>query len=128
MPPRPLALTLTLILVTIAAGLAIRFVSLGLPYVLVKYGGSALWALMVYWIVSALVSSWPIPRTALLAGLIATAVECIKLYHAPGLDAFRHTLPGILLLGRFFSLWDIAVYWLAIAAGAMADARLRPTH
>jgi hypothetical protein len=42
---RPIALSIVLLIVTIIIGLAIRFVSLGLPPVIVKYGGSMLWAL-----------------------------------------------------------------------------------
>jgi hypothetical protein len=117
-------LSLTLMLVTVAAGLAIRFARLGLPPVVVKYGGSTLWALMVYWIVSTLLTSWSVPVVAVLAGAVATAVEFVKVYHSPGLDAFRLTLPGILLLGRVFSGWDIVAYWLAIVAGAVADQRI----
>jgi hypothetical protein len=114
--------------VTVAAGLAIRFAPLGLPPFVVKYGGSALWALMVYWIVSALLPTWRLPAAVLFAGSVATAVECFKLYHSPAMDAFRHTLPGILLLGRIFSVWDIAVYWLAISAGAFLDQAIRPNE
>ncbi len=98
-------------------GLAVRFSPLGLPPFVVKYG-STLWALMVYWIVSALLPLWRLYAVALLAGVIATAVEFVELYHSPALDAFRFTLPGILLLGRFFSVWDIVAYWLAISVGA----------
>jgi hypothetical protein len=94
-------------LATVAAGLAVRFAPLGLPPVVVKYGGSTLWPLMVYWIVSTLLASWRLPAVVLLTGVLATAVEFVKLYHSPALDAFRLTLPGILLLGRFFSGWDI---------------------
>jgi hypothetical protein len=112
-------------LATVAAGLAVRFARVGLPPFVVKYGGSTLWALMVYWIVSTLLPSWRLPAVALLTGVLATAVEFVKLYHSPGLDAFRLTLPGVLLLGRVFSGWDIAAYWLAIVAGAFADQRIR---
>lgn len=125
MNPRPIGLSLILVMATIAAGLVIRFAPLGLPYILVKYGGSALWAVMIYWFVSTLLPSRKIYVVALLAGMTATAIEFIKLYHTPALDAFRVTLPGILLLGRFFSLWDIVVYWLAILCGAAADWSLR---
>jgi hypothetical protein len=41
------------------------------------------------------------------------------------MDAFRHTLPGVLLLGRYFSVRDIAAYWIAIGLGVWLDARLR---
>jgi Protein of unknown function (DUF2809) len=126
MPSRPLGLSLALMLATVAGGLSVRFAPLGLPPLIVKYGGSTLWALMLYWIVSTLLPSWRLPAAALLTGVLATAVEFVKLYHSPGLDAFRLTLPGVLLLGRFFSVWDIAAYWLAIIVGAFVDKALRP--
>jgi hypothetical protein len=91
---------------------------------LVKYGGSMLWALMIYWVISSLIPRWRSVPAALLAGTIATAVEFLKLYHAPWLDAFRLTLPGILLLGRIFSVWDLLSYWIAVSAGAFLDARM----
>jgi hypothetical protein len=31
----------------------------------------------------------------------------------------------MLLLGRFFSVWDILAYWIAIAAGVLLDKRIR---
>lgn len=125
MQPRPLVHSLGLMAVTIAAGLAIRFAALGLPPFVVKYGGSMLWAAMVYWIVSALLPRWRFPAVAMLAGALATAVEFLKLCHAPALDAFRLTLPGILLLGRIFSVWDIVAYWLAICIAALGDLAMR---
>jgi len=124
MLPRPLTHSLGLMFLTVGAGLAIRFVPLGLPYFVVKYGGSMFWALMIYWIVSTLLPARRFLPVALLSGAIATAVEFAKLCHAPALDAFRLTLPGILLLGRFFSVWDIVAYWLAISIGAIIDRAL----
>lgn len=118
-------MSLALVVATLAGGLLIRFGPLGLPRLLVKFGGSALWALMIYWIVSTLRPGWRPAETALLAGSVATAVEFLKLFHTPGLDAFRLTLPGVLLLGRFFSVLDIVVYWIAILLGALADLELR---
>jgi hypothetical protein len=118
-------MSLALVLATIALGLVVRFAPLGLPFVVVKYGGSALWALMIYWIASMLRPSLHSLKVALLAGVVATIVELVKLYHAPNLDAFRLTLPGTLLLGRVFSGWDIFAYWLAILAGVFLDLRIR---
>ena len=100
MPPRSHIQSLGLIFPTAAAGLAIRFAPLGLPPFVVKYGGSTLWAVMIYWIVSTLLPLWRLPAVALLAGALATAVEFVKLCHFPALEAFRATLPGIILLGR----------------------------
>jgi hypothetical protein len=108
---------------TIIVGLLVRFAPIGLPWFIVKYGGSTMWALVLYWSLSFI---WPgtLPRTlALAAGLISVLVEFQRLYHTPTLDTFRHSLAGILLLGNFFSLRDIIAYWLAIAAGAFADAK-----
>ena len=98
-----------------------RFATLGLPWFVVKYGGSTMWALMVYWVLAFL---WPQVRPqwlALAAGVIATLVELQRLYHSPGLDAARHSLAGILLLGNFFSVRDIVAYWAAIVVGAALD-------
>lgn len=125
MPSRPVLLSLALLLGTVFAGLVVRFAPFGLPPVLVKYGGSMLWALMLYWIVSTVLPLWNLPFIGLLTGVLATTVEFFKLYHSPGLDAFRLTLPGILLLGRFFSGLDIAAYWLAIWVGVLIDRRIR---
>jgi Protein of unknown function (DUF2809) len=110
---------------TLVAGLAIRFAPLGLSLFVVKYGGSTLWALMIYWIVSTLLPSTRLVVVALVAGILTTAVEFFKLYHLPTLDAFRLSLPGILLLGRFFSAWDIAAYWFAIMVGVLLDVGIR---
>jgi len=125
MRPRPLVFSFVLMTVTMISGLVIRFVHFGLPPIVVKYGGSMLWSLMIYWIVSSLLQSSRLCSVALLAAGITTSVEFFKLYHTPALDAFRLTLPGILLLGRFFSAWDILAYWLAISAGVLMDMRIR---
>ena len=94
---------------------------MGLPFVVVKFGGSMLWAAMVYWILAAVRPS--AGDIAWNASLLATAIEFFKLYHAPTLDSFRRTLPGMLLLGRYFSWWDIVAYIAAIALVAFADRR-----
>ena len=126
MRSRPLGLSLLLMAATIAAGLIIRFARLGLPLFVSKYGGSMLWALMIYWFVTTLLPRWSLSKAAVLAGILAAAVEFLKLYRTPALDAFRLTLPGILVLGRYFSVWDIVAYWLAIVAVAIVDRRMRP--
>ena len=125
MHSRPLLLSIALICATIAAGLALRLVPVGLPFGLVKYGGSVLWALMVYWMISTLFPRGPIARGAFVAAAVATAVELFKLVHTPPLDAFRLTLPGKLLLGRVFAFSDLAAYAAAILIGAWIDRAIR---
>ena len=110
-------------LLLIPVGVAWRMAPLGLPPFLYKYGGSVLWAAMVYWIIAAIFPRLKPVRLAILAGGAAAIVEFSRLYHQPALDVFRTTLAGKLLLGRFFSMRDIAAYWLAIAVTAWLDIR-----
>jgi hypothetical protein len=121
---RPIAQSIVLMVATMIAGLTIRFVPLGLPPIIVKYGGSMLWAPMIYWIISALLPSLRFLVAALITASLTTAVEFYKLHHSPALDAFRLTIPGILLLGRVFSAWDIVAYWFAILIGIFVDSAL----
>ena len=109
--------------VIIAAGLALRGFGLGLgiPAMVVKYGGSALWSAMLFFIVA--LAARHSARLALVMAtmLIAIVVELIRLYHTPWLDSFRLTLAGALLLGRIFSLWNIVAYAGGIVVAAWFD-------
>lgn len=125
MPPRPRFVSAFLILATIAAGLAVRLIHVGLPFALVKYGGSALWAAMIYWIVTALRPRCTLARAALASAAIAAATETFKLVSTPGLDAFRLTLAGRLLLGRVFAIEDFLAYGLGIAGALALDRSIR---
>ena len=80
-----------------------------------------LWAVMVYWIVAGTLPAVRPWKLATLACSIAAAVEFSRLLHTPQLDAFRISLAGKLLLGRFFSAWDILAYWMAIGVAAATD-------
>ena len=120
-PSRPVALSLGLIVATMTGGLVIRFIPLGLPAVIVKYGGSMLWALMIYWIISALLPSMRLLTVAVITAALTIAVEFFKLHHSPALDGFRMTAAGIVLLGRVFSLRDILAYLIAIMIGLLID-------
>lgn len=107
----------------IPLGLICRFVPMGLPHVVIKYGGSFLWAAMVYLLVAALLPQLRPIAAGTLAAAVAVAVEYAKLIQSPSLDAFRATFAGKVLLGRFFSLKDIAVYWIAILCAVWIDRR-----
>ncbi|WJH39777.1 DUF2809 domain-containing protein [Aliirhizobium terrae] len=113
-------------LAVIAVGLLLRRFGyeIGLPFAVVKYGGSILWGSMVFLLVGMLTGSARIGLVALSALAIATAVEFSRLYHTPELDAFRLTTAGKLLLGRVFSLWNILAYATGIAGAAVVEARL----
>lgn len=120
---QPVLIYLGLAALTILAGLVLGLVSLGLPSAVTKWGGSVLWAWMVYWLIAAAFPFRRLVTVALVASVFAALVELSRLYHSPGLDAFRLTLAGKLLLGRVFSGWHFFVYWAAIAVAALADWR-----
>jgi Protein of unknown function (DUF2809) len=106
-----------------ALGLALRGfgLGLGLPAGIVKYGGSVLWASMVFLLVAIVGPRLQGRNAALLSIVIATSVELFRLVHAPWLDAFRLTLPGALLLGRIFSLWNMLAYGIGIILALLLD-------
>jgi Protein of unknown function (DUF2809) len=126
---RPILIYLGLAAATIVAGLMLRLVSLGLPFAVTKWGGSVLWAWMVYWLLAAALAGYGwrgfrgCMAVALIACLLAALVELSRLYHSPGLDAFRLTLAGKLLLGRVFSGWHFVAYWASIAFAGLVDGR-----
>jgi hypothetical protein len=117
---------LAIILITIPIGLAIRFLPLHLPWFLYKYLGSALWAVALYWFLAALLPKLRPQSLAAFAITIATVLELTRLIPIAPIDAFRLTLPGQILLGRYFSLKNIAAYILALALTATADHILLP--
>jgi hypothetical protein len=104
-------------------GLALRGYGLGvgLPSFVVKYGGSTLWATMVFFLVTLAAPSQSPWTVALMSASIGLAVELFRLVHTPWLDAFRLTIPGALLLGRIFSPWNLLAYGTGITLGTGLD-------
>lgn len=116
---------LAIALVIILCGVSLRLggYEIGLPYFLVKYGGSTLWGAMVFFLFATLLPSQSVGRLAVLSLVSAALVEFSRLYHAPWLDDFRLTLAGALLLGRIFSWWNILAYAVGIALAAGCERR-----
>ena len=108
---------------TIAAGLAWRFAIPGLPWFAWKYGGSALWATLVYFLITFLLPrcDWRIILAA--ACPVSIGVEFSRLIDVGWLNAFRATLAGKLTLGAVFSLWNLPAHFAGAAAGAIIDIR-----
>lgn len=107
----------------IACGLALRGFGrgLGMPGFVVKYGGSMLWGMMVFFLVAIAASTLSRRSIALVAAAIALAVELSRLVHPPWLDDFRLTTVGALLLGRVFSPWNMLAYGAGIALAVWLD-------
>jgi Protein of unknown function (DUF2809) len=118
--------TLAITLTVIPIGIAVRYAPLHLPWFFYKYLGSFLWAVALYWFVATLLPRLYPAALAILSALAAVAVEFSRLVPEPAIDAFRLTLPGQLILGRFFSFRNIIAYLLAIAMSALLDHRLHP--
>ncbi len=117
---RPL-FCLVLLLITIPIGLAIRLVPIGLPWFFYKYLGSILWAMALYWFLAAVLPKLRPIAVGSLAMAIATVVEFSRLVPIAPIDAFRLTFAGKMLLGRYFSVKNIAAYILAIVIAATLD-------
>lgn len=119
----PAAIRIFLCVAIIVLGLGLRRYGfgLGLPGLVVKYGGSILWAAMVFFLLALALPALSRVRIAAIAAVIAVAVELFRLVHAPWLDAFRLTLAGALLLGRIFSPWDILAYGVGILLAFLLD-------
>lgn len=88
---------------------------------MVKYGGSLLWAMMVFLLVGVLLPWLTRSQLAAIALVIAIMVEFSRLVHTLWLDAFRLTTAGALLLGRIFSLWNLVAYVVGIVVGVWLD-------
>jgi hypothetical protein len=123
LPPhiRRSAICALLLVTTIPIGLAVRFAPLHLPWFLYKYLGSTLWAAALYWFLATLLPKLRPIAVAILAITIATLLELTRLIPIAPIDTFRLTLAGQILLGRYFSLKNIAAYLIAILIATTLD-------
>jgi hypothetical protein len=112
----------------IALGLLVRWPGLSLPREVAKYGGSILWAAMVYFLLRAIVLRWSIVVSGVVAAVLVALGEATQLISIPWFDALRATTLGHLIFGRTFAMEDIVAYWIGIllaAAGEWSVARRR---
>ncbi|WP_206603262.1 DUF2809 domain-containing protein [Leptolyngbya ohadii] len=86
-----------------------------------QYSGDILWAMLVYLLVRWLLPQQSILRSAMYAGLFALAIEVSQLYHAPWIDAIRHTQLGGLILGFGFLRSDLICYAVGISMGVYLE-------
>ncbi len=108
-----------LIVAVVMLGLASRAKAMKphLPYVISEYAGDTLWAIAVFLGLGFLFPTFSTWRIAALAALFAVGVELSQLYHAPWIDAIRHTQIGGLILGFSFLWSDLACYAVGILCG-----------
>ena len=122
--PRNRITYLCLWLTTVLLGLSTRNCPQFWSPLVRTYGGDTLWATMVVMGGGALFPCWGARRLAIASLSLAYAVEVSQLYHAPWLDAVRHTHLGGLLLGYTFLWSDLACYTIGVCLGALVDLSL----
>jgi Protein of unknown function (DUF2809) len=118
-PARSRLVYAALILVVIALGLASRAQSVQqyLPRFVSEYAGDTLWALTAFLVCGFLLPKLSTWRVTVLALSFAVLIECSQLYHAPWLEALRHTRLGGLVLGFGFLWSDLLCYAAGVAGG-----------
>ena len=116
--------------VTVGLGLIWRSSLLPLSPFLIKYGGDALWALLVFFLIRFIQPRASVVLSALVAFAFSVSIEASQLYHAPWIDLIRGTRLGSLILGSTFNWPDIPAYAVGIALGALIDRVWRsvPNH
>lgn len=110
-----------LMFAVMALGLLWRSHLVNLPPPVAKYGGDALWALLVFLGLGCCFPKSPTWRLACAALGFAWSVEFSQLYHAAWIDAVRATRIGALVLGSTFNLPDLPAYLLGVMCGACAE-------
>lgn len=109
---RPRFLPFLALILTIAAGLAVRAALSGFW---AKYLGVGLWAVAAYVATLCVTPRLPPPRTATIALVISWGVELAQLTPIPGRLSSVHPFVR-LIFGEFFSPYDL----IALAIGVLA--------
>ena len=86
-----------------------------------KYGGDALWALLIFLGFRCVLIRAPILRVMLVSLALCFAVEFSQLYHAPWIDSIRNTRLGALTLGSTFNAPDLIAYAVGVALGGVIE-------
>lgn len=91
------------------------------PLFVHEYAGDALYALMIFFGFGFLFPKIPTIKIAALALAFCFVIEISQLYHAPWIDAIRHTTLGGLVLGFGFLWSDLACYFVGVSFGFLAE-------
>ena len=106
---------LIVLLLTIAAGLALRFYVTPLPAMVQKELGDVLWAVAAYAAIALCFPAMGCGRVAVIALVLACLSEASQLSNVPPLRWGRQFAIGRLLLGTGFSWIDMAMYPIGAA-------------
>jgi Protein of unknown function (DUF2809) len=112
-----------LMVLVMAGGLLWRSRFVSLPAFMTKYGGDALWALLVFCGFGFVLRRISTLRLAAISLGFAWAIEFSQLYQAPWINSIRAMRLGHLVLGSTFNRPDLLAYALGVALGAIAESR-----
>jgi len=110
---------------TIVLGLWIHRGGVTMGAIARDFFGDALWAMMVAWWIAALAPGARVLARGAVALAICFAVEFGQLLHTPGLDAFRRTTVGHLLLGNGFDPRDLVAYVSGVVGAVLFERLVR---
>lgn len=110
-----------LVLLVMGAGLISRSHLLPLSPFMSKYGGDALWALLVFFGFGFVFNRISTLRLSAISLCFAWAIEFSQLYQAPWINSIRAMRLGHLILGSTFNWPDLPAYAFGIALGALFE-------
>ena len=108
-------------MLVVGAGLIWRSQIFPLPAFYFKYGGDALWALLIFLGFGFVFNRASTLRVGLIAFCFSCVVELTQLYHAPWIESVRDTRVGILVLGATFNWPDLIAYGVGIFLGCLSE-------
>ena len=110
--------------ITIVTGLAVRARKQWFPGWFNDYAGDALYAVMMYFLVSLVTGTHPSAK-ALIALVLCYIIEFSQMFQFEWLNAIRQTTPGRLVLGSGFLYSDLAAYLIGVVAAFFIDILLQ---
>lgn len=105
----------------VLAGLVWRSRFLPLTPFLSKYGGDAIWAMVVFFGFGFLFPRLPVTRLFVISLGTCWAIEFSQLYHAPWIDSIRAMRMGHLVLGSTFNWPDLPAYAVGVGMAVLVD-------
>ncbi|MEN9610708.1 MAG: hypothetical protein RLZZ628_1522 [Bacteroidota bacterium] len=88
------------------------------------YVGDAIWAAMIYFGFRMMMPQTIYRKSIIYAMIFCFSIEFLQLYHAPWIEAIRHTQLGGLILGFEFLWSDLVSYIIGILVAFIIDNQL----
>ena len=106
---------------TMAVGLIVHWPGTAFPPAARDTFGDALWAMMMFWLIGAIVPDKPPMVRSAFALMICWTVEASQAYHSQFLDNLRQHAVAQLILGSGFDARDLAAYASGVVAALLLE-------